>query len=971
MITKKEINTYTKKLKDKRIRYRDIPDEIRLNEDFITAIRKAKIRFFERRGYDVINNEFFVYEYLEESNDISLIDTFTFETFDEYYTFLNGDIYDNSCYYQYIFSKKQIKDYNLDISKLKNTHFTCQNIDDWEFDDDFDAKYKQGEKNKKQLFKWIDKFMACKSSDEFLQVMNNFNRSKFDFYRYKALLIDVFIWSNRKLAFDVLIDLCNREELFCISTLAIRYDAHKVLDLYNPTGVSKQTRYKRRKELKDLLEKIELGQYEIRSSKGFDEESHLFYVNTYYQFANHDYHTEKRYFFSFEHFASFLNNDLSDCNLSSARLDIDLSKYVVNDKTILPFESTNIEIRLTKKYDGRFYVSKEWLDSNGNVIKQQEERFKFFFDFLCFLKGDLSGIDFLFCDGIINLNDISALNIKDCRFKSDFLEKFRLKYDAVSLPALKDYSFNFSKKNETSTELVLQHKHELRLSFDEERELNRIAYISDIHLMHRFIDCKSENDREAIVRKLSKMLCFSRSDFLLIGGDVSSESIYYNMLLECIYDYNKDYGEDEYDNTIFILGNHELWNFPDKSFDEIVKLYQKQINDHKCYLLQNSIIYKQIDKTVGQITEEELSVISEGQLREKLAKAQLIIFGGLAFSGLNEKFNADNGIYRNTISRSQEISESKKFEKLYDKVCKALYDKNVIIFTHTPREDWTKQECMPNFVYVSGHTHRNYFYDDGSTRIYADNQIGYKKKEFFLKKFYISKEYEYFADYKDGIYEISKDQYNDFYRAKNIGMDYNRDGTIFMLKRNEYYCFFREGKTRLSMLNGGALVSVPNDLNYYYDNMLKEIAFIKKPLDKYTNIQQKISDQVKSIGGRGTIHGAIIDIDFYNHIYVNPNDLVITGYFAYDIIFKQVYKNIPSLLKAKCPALYENYRKLLSGKTDNALVVAGNTEIDTTPEDYFETDIYKASREIKKMQKVNKGILSTWYDPNTGANLLE
>ena len=378
MITKKEINTYTKKLKDKRIRYRDIPDEIRLNEDFITAIRKAKIRFFERRGYDVINNEFFVYEYLEESNDISLIDTFTFETFDEYYTFLNGDIYDNSCYYQYIFSKKQIKDYNLDISKLKNTHFTCQNIDDWEFDDDFDAKYKQGEKNKKQLFKWIDKFMACKSSDEFLQVMNNFNRSKFDFYRYKALLIDVFIWSNRKLAFDVLLDLCNREELFCISTLAIRYDAHKVLELYNPTGVSKQTRYKRRKELKDLIEKIELGQYEIRSSKGFDEESHLFYVNTYYQFANHDYHTEKRYFFSFEHFASFLNNDLSDCNLSSARLDIDLSKYVVNDKTILPFESTNIEIRLTKKYDGRFYVSKEWLDSNGNVIKQQEERFKYF-----------------------------------------------------------------------------------------------------------------------------------------------------------------------------------------------------------------------------------------------------------------------------------------------------------------------------------------------------------------------------------------------------------------------------------------------------------------------------------------------------------------------------------------------------------------------------------------------------------------
>ena len=973
MITKKEINKYAKQLKDGRIRYKDIPDEICDNKDFIAAIRKAKIRFFERRGYDVIRNEFFVYEYIKESDDITLLGISDFENFDEYYAYLSGDIYDNSCYYQYVFSKKQIKDYNLDISMLKNTHFTDKKIDDWEIDDDYEAKYKQGEKNKKQLLKWIDKFMACKSSDEFMHVMNNFRRSKFDFYRYKALIVDVFIWANKKLAFDVLLDLCNREEIFCISTLAIRYDAHKVLDSYNPIGVSKQTRYKRRKELKDMIGDIESGQYEICYSKGFDEESHLFYVNTHYLFAKHNHHTEKRYFFSFEHFASFLNNDLSDCNLYSARLDIDLSRYVVNEKTILPFEGTNIKNRLIKKYDGRFFVSKkEWLDSNGNVIKHQEERFKFFFDFVYFLNGDLVGMDFLLCDGITNLNDISTLNIKDCKFKSDFLEKFGIKYDAVSLPALKDYSFNLSKKNETSTELVLQHKHSLKISFDEERELNRIAYISDIHLMHRFIDCKSENDREAIVRKLAQMLCFPSSNFLLIGGDVSSESFYYNKLLECIYNYNKNYCEDdEYDNTIFILGNHELWNFPDKSFDEIVRLYQKQINDCKCYLLQNSIIYKQIDNTVEQITEEELTVLSEGQLREKLAKAQLIIFGGLAFSGLNEKFNADSGIYRNTISRSQEISESKKFEKLYNKVCKALYDKNVIIFTHTPMEDWTKQDCMPNFVYVSGHTHRNYFYDDGSTRIYADNQIGYRKKEFFLKKFYISKEYEYFADYKDGIYEISKDQYNDFYRAKNIGMDYNRDGKILMLKRNEYYCFFREGKTRLSMLNGGALVGVPNDINYYYDNMLKEIAFIKKPLDKYTNIQEKISDQVKSIGGRGTIHGAIIDIDFYNHIYVNPNDLVITGYFAYDIIFKQVYKNIPSLLKAKCPALYENYQKFLSGKTENALVAAGNTEIDTTPEYYFETDIYKASREIKKMQKVNKGILSTWLDPDTGTNLLE
>lgn len=80
--------------------------------------------------------------------------------------------------------------------------------------------------------------------------------------------------------------------------------------------------------------------------------------------------------------------------------------------------------------------------------------------------------------------------------------------------------------------------------------------------------------------------------------------------------------------------------------------------------------------------------------------------------------------------------------------------------------------------------------------------------------------------------------------------------------------------------------------------LINEIAFIKEPLDKYTSIQQKISEQIKSIGGSGYMHGAIIDIDYYNHIYVNPHDLTITGYFAYDVINKQFYKNIPALLKA-------------------------------------------------------------------------
>lgn len=39
---------------------------------------------------------------------------------------------------------------------------------------------------------------------------------------------------------------------------------------------------------------------------------------------------------------------------------------------------------------------------------------------------------------------------------------------------------------------------------------------------------------------------------------------------------------------------------------------------------------------------------------------------------------------------------------------------------HTPKKDWCR-EAGPdkNFVYVSGHTHKNFFLDDGE--VYSDN----------------------------------------------------------------------------------------------------------------------------------------------------------------------------------------------------------------------------------------------------------
>ena len=145
--------------------------------------------------------------------------------------------------------------------------------------------------------------------------------------------------------------------------------------------------------------------------------------------------------------------------------------------------------------------------------------------------------------------------------------------------------------------------------------------------------------------------------------------------------------------------------------------------------------------------------------------------------------------------------------------------------------------------------------------------------------------------------------------------------------------------------------------------MDSQILLNKEPLEKYTKYQKIISNQVKEIGGSGTIHGSIIDIDFFNHIYVNPFDGTLSGYCALDIIDKYIFANIPSLLKANCPTLYKNYTKMLGTDKSNTLIIKGqSTEIILKPTYYPGTDIYKASREIKKMQRLNNGILTVWHN---------
>ena len=1015
-MTKKDMDRYISQLKKGDITRRSIPEEVKLDDRFILAERKAKTRFWDRRGYNVINNNFFVIEKLliDINEDEYTEIVHKFETFEEFYAFLEGDIYNNSSYYQFSFSNELVGTYNLDISKLTNTHFIDYTVDSFKIDEHFREKiaqeeqaYQDGEKTRKNILKWVERLCECNTLDDFAEVYKKFSKSK---YKGHAKDVKILVIQRKPdVIFDYLISTYNYSnfyELHDIKELFGHYDINKIEEavVFDKCNFfySSNTFSKRKREFREIVNRFSnlnngteeyidregLTRRSIRTFGKFSPKTHLYTVAKRISYGkNNDGWVHIYYdFLSFDEFAKFLNNDLSGCDLSEARLpDIDFSKYLTDVDTELPKEfispdiiSTNaFNYQISKKYENGFFKVEEVWEGLGNLKEEKSHWFNYWGDFVYFLEGNLTNADFSLCNNLVNLKNIDGLDLSEAILQSNFCDKFNISYDKVDIPSMQNYSFPKTVQNEESTELILANKQELILSTDEIIDHIEIAYISDIHLMHMFENrgCKTAIDCDYVINDVVKRIS-SVTGYLLIGGDIASDFTVFEHFLTALSEAVPYYSAS---HIIFVLGNHELWGFDGVPLSEIINKYRLVIEKYGFRLLQNQLFYTSITSGANEIDEVTLLEMSVENLREELQEARLIIFGGIGFSGLNDEFNATNGIYRNIISREEEVMESARFEKLYNKVCKASEGRNLVVLSHMPKKDWTLGDYKKDVVYVSGHTHKNYFFDEDGVRIYADNQLGYKSPQPFLKKFYINKEFDCFYDYKDGIYEITIDQYRDFHRAKNIQMDCNRKGQYYMLKKNGYYCFFFYGldtfsrRTGLFLLNGGQIkfMSWESDVEYYYNNMDEVISIIREPLDKFTAIQQKIADQVKAVGGRGSIHGAIVDIDFNNHIYVNPNDLTITAYWAADIVYKKVYKNIPSLLKAECPALYGNYIKSIEGKKENALITKNDVEIDLKPKPYYDTNIYSVSREIKKMQRVNKGILTAWPDNLHRPNLID
>ena len=355
----KEISIIIKNIKNKNIDYRDIPIELRDNIDIIEAERKSGMRVYSNRGYDVIFNRFFVQEdIIDFSDNNSILKTIitNFESFDNYYEYLNGNIYEKSCYYQCEFTSKEIKKYKIDINKIKNNAFIDYTIEDDSFDNELENLYdefKNAELKKEKNKLWINKVLDCKNLKELMKVLNNFEKSKYHEYYFEDILIYYFIKSKPKKAFKILMDSINNcENIISEEKMCLYFPAKEVLNSinYNKNVRTPATINKYIKKVKNFANDIDNNNYTKKTNCKFDMRTNYFIIEESYKITGKNWPIIiRKYFYDIKELIEYLDGDLSNCDLSKAVIsEEDIKDCKINENTLLPLDSTKISHTINK-----------------------------------------------------------------------------------------------------------------------------------------------------------------------------------------------------------------------------------------------------------------------------------------------------------------------------------------------------------------------------------------------------------------------------------------------------------------------------------------------------------------------------------------------------------------------------------------------------------------------------------------------
>lgn len=851
--------------------------------------------FVGRMGYDVLTGKFF-FENYDFSSPLDV--QFKISTFTEFNAFLKyfkGNIYEDACYFGMTIQPAQIKKCKADIRKMNFDSYIDYDIDSISLDSILSADKSSPYYIPKKAQSWYENLPHDVPSEKRLLEIIHSYFSIGNVFSPLGMLYEKY---GDGLAIP-LIQCCRANGLAKFGEKGIAFEelaylfgarySSELLNLIKELKLSEYLKNKYRRFIKAILSKAaEDRNIDLDRKTGL----YRLFGRIIWKNTNIDINFD---FFDFECLSKFLKYNLKGLDLSKLPiLSSDISKCETDNSTIMPLLSLKLKRKVEKEYNGEnFVVTLCWINSSGEEVYRHQLKFSYFCDFAHFLKGDLSKADLVLCDGLERLTDVKSLNLEGAEMTTSSSIALGLSFEPSEVL---EESLNRSKDSEENEELPDNMVHEElppSEKFDYSNEEICVGYISDIHITNKFFDkkCKSIGDKTRVAYETASSLSSSSSyDINLIAGDIAAPFDDFKIFLKALGKY-KCKGK-----TFLVLGNHELlMSKPIVSISQSIEEHRAEAEKNGIYLVENELYYISENGLIQNIPTTKLISLSTEELRGMTRGSKLVIFGG----------------YGSLFGNNDHSNAIQAFHDLYKKVAIAERGRNLVVVTHIPTFDFIEKKDMdPGVVYVHGHDHRQFYFDNGQSRVIADNQVGYGPRKIQFKYFYLNKKSNWFDTYSDGIYEISREDYLTFCQGMSISMDFFQDyQKLYLIKRSGVHLFMMTNqKGELRLLNGGAIRNVPSHpLTYFFDKLEIIQRSISLYFGPYFEKQKKISEWVKSFGGYGTIHGCIIDIDFFNHLYFNPFDGKLIPYHAVSVVDKEVYPSIRSLIAEECPPLLDRF----------------------------------------------------------------
>lgn len=524
---------------------------------------------------------------------------------------------------------------------------------------------------------------------------------------------------------------------------------------------------------------------------------------------------------------------------------------------------------------------------------------------------------------------------------------------------------------------LIARAHDLVRGADNLTFIRPVHYITDIHVGHQLdlVGLRYEAAVNSIRSKTDDLASsIPGGGIFLFGGDIAPSPIGLKAFMDA---FNQSTAENcLYGPRLLVLGNHELWHeqvpgnrFGTDELDNSIAEYRAKCNEEHFRLLENDLYIEYKDGRIRILDEAVIAECTDGDLSRFLHECRLIVLGGCGYCARS------NGIHVDLLGNgSFDLERSERFRKIYNKLNRAASDLAVIVFTHYPMRDWSSDNLNQNWIYISGHTHRNVSeIDPDRPIVLEDGQIGYRQKPWRFRTLSTDAIWDPYSKLGDGIYEVDSRSYEDFNRGRAIQMQpFTRTGSIYMVKRAESYMFFHRSSDggSLHLLVGGSIRNLEKqDLGYYFENLHLYVDAIRFLFAPYVAALGKISEEVRNIGGDGYIHGCIVDIDWFNHIYLDPLDGKASFYYATDTTNRVTFKNAAALI-SKSPCIDENVRA-------HYRTAIGNGEISLLPRLGIEKDgicasvatktsgssMYNSSRIMKSIQyAIENGVVRIWNE---------